>query len=142
MDSITIDIPKYQVDILAQKGATIVNQGGNSYSMSEATLSTFTTYQCQTSRVYRSNLNGESKPTYLLNAPTSGYNEAYTNPSTRPFSGFSTSFTSLEEHNGDVDYLIDSIGESDDPYNLREVIYISHETFKICEYPSMVEDLT
>ena len=39
INTVTINIPKSQVAMLAKKGATIVNQGGNSYSMNALRLS-------------------------------------------------------------------------------------------------------
>ena len=41
MDTITIEIPKSQVAILAKNGATFVVQGGNSYSMNAMKFSNF-----------------------------------------------------------------------------------------------------
>ena len=67
MAIITIDIPKYQVDMLAKNGATLVYQRDNSYSPNAMMFS---------NRKYRGNINdGSSKnklnwqinPTYLLN---------------------------------------------------------------------------
>ena len=62
MDNITFEITKYQVAIMDQKGATSVNQRGNSYYMNAMMLSTLSPNQCHSSRVYMSNLNGEANP--------------------------------------------------------------------------------
>ena len=35
MDTTTVEIPKSQVAMMDKKGATIVDQGGNSYPMNE-----------------------------------------------------------------------------------------------------------
>ena len=115
VDIITVEIPKSQVAILAQKGANIVYQGGNSYSMIVMMLSTLVPNQCCASKVYRNNLNGESNPPYILNSPTYGYNAADPNPETCPSSGFLDSPTSLGEHNGYVDFPRENIDDSDEP---------------------------
>ena len=58
VDTVTAEIPKSQVATLDQKGTTIVDQGGNYYSMSAMTLSTLVPTQCRDSGVYSNNLNG------------------------------------------------------------------------------------
>ena len=60
--SIIIEITKSQVALLAKKGATIVDQGGNYYSMGVITLSTLATNQFHASGFYRNNLNEEANP--------------------------------------------------------------------------------
>ena len=57
MDTITVEVTKSQVDILAKKGATIVNQGGDYYSIVAMTLSNLAPNQCRYSVVYTNNLN-------------------------------------------------------------------------------------
>ena len=46
MDSMIIEIPKYQVAMMAKKGAVIVDQVGNSYSMSGVMISYLTHHKC------------------------------------------------------------------------------------------------
>ena len=88
IDNITIEIPKSQVATIDKRGATIIDQEGNFCSMSMMTLSTSAKNQCRNSGVYRNKLNEEYNPPYLLKNPTSGNNEAKTNPETRPYSIF------------------------------------------------------
>ena len=38
IDTITIEVPKSQVSMLAKKGGTLIDQGVNSYSMNSLTL--------------------------------------------------------------------------------------------------------
>ena len=58
MDTITVEIPKSQVAMLEKKGATIVDQGGNYYSVNVMTLSTLVPNQRRDSGVYNNKLNG------------------------------------------------------------------------------------
>ena len=88
MDSITFEIPKSQLAMLAKNSATIVDQGDSSYLMNVVTLSTLALGD---SGVYKNNLNWEVNPSYLLNTPTPGDNEADPNPSTFPSSIFPAS---------------------------------------------------
>ena len=80
MDTITVEIPRSQVAMMDKRGATIVNQGVNSYSMNTMTFSNIAPNQIRDSGAYNNNLNWEVKPTYLLNPLTSGDNETETNP--------------------------------------------------------------
>ena len=88
MDKITVEIHKSQVTMLAKKGATIVNQGDNSYSVNFIMFSNLASNQGRNSGVYKNNVNGEVNPPYLLNAPIFGNNEADHNPETCPSSVF------------------------------------------------------
>ena len=65
-DIIIIKIPNSQATVLSNKGATIVDQGGNYSSMSMVTLSTRKPGECHISGDYRSNHTGEVNP----NLPT------------------------------------------------------------------------
>ena len=58
MDTIIVEIPKSQLAILAQKVATIVEQGGKYYSMNVMEFSTLAPNQRRDSRGYKINLNG------------------------------------------------------------------------------------
>ena len=103
MDRNIVEIPNSQVVMLAKKDATIVDQGGNYYSMSVVTLATHLPYHYRASGYYGSNPGGEVNPPYLLNEPTSGNNDDDPNPEAFIYSGLSTSSASLGEHNGDFD---------------------------------------
>ena len=57
-DTITVEITRSQVAMLAKKVATIVNQGSNSDSMNTMTFSTLLPDQRCDSWFYKNNLNG------------------------------------------------------------------------------------
>ena len=69
MYTITIELPKSQVAMLAKKGATLVDQGGKYYSMNATT--------CKNSNdgSSKNNFNGEINPPYILNTLSSCNNE-------------------------------------------------------------------
>ena len=67
MDTINIENPKSQVDVLEKKGATIVDQGVNYYSTNAMTFSTLAPNQSHDIGVYKHNLNEDTNHTYLIN---------------------------------------------------------------------------
>ena len=131
MDTITVESTKYQLAMLAKKGASIVDQGGNSYLMNAMTFSTIA--PCD-SGLYKNKLNGEFKPLYLLNDLTSGKNETEPNRENCPSSIFLASPMSSGDHNG-------NIYNTDDSYKIKEVTSSSHEYAKIHEDPRLVDKL-
>ena len=65
-DRIIIKITNFQATMLSNKGATIVDQGGNYSSMSTVTLAIRATDECQNSGYYRNNPTRDVNP----NLPT------------------------------------------------------------------------
>ena len=62
-DTVTLVIHKYQVDMLAKNGATLVDQGGNSYSINSLMLSGRMSLDCG---IYKPKSNGDSNIKYLI----------------------------------------------------------------------------
>ena len=66
MDTITVDIPKSQVVILAKKGANLVDQGGNSYSTNAMPVLNRKSLKNSNDGASKKNFNGYINPPYLL----------------------------------------------------------------------------
>ena len=75
MYTIAIDIPKYKLDILAKKGATLVDQGVKSYPMNAMTLLNHKSHENSNYGSLKKNLNVEINPPYLLVTLSSCNNE-------------------------------------------------------------------
>ena len=59
IDTITIEITKYQVAMLSKKGANIIYQGGNSYSMNALELSNRLCHEYSVNCDVKNKVNGE-----------------------------------------------------------------------------------
>ena len=66
METINIDTPKSQVDMLAKRGDFIVDQWGNSYSMNAMKLSKHKSRENSNYVSSENNFNGETKTLCLL----------------------------------------------------------------------------
>ena len=62
IDTITIEITKSQVAMLSKKGATIIDQGGNSYSMNALTLSNRMFHEYGVNGYYKNKINEDINP--------------------------------------------------------------------------------
>ena len=62
IDTITIKITKSQVAMLSNKGATIIDQGGNSYSINALTLSNRMFHEYGVNGYYKNKTNGDINP--------------------------------------------------------------------------------
>ena len=65
-DTIAIEIPKYQVAMLAKKGDTLVDQRGNSYFMSAMKFSNRKSCENSNDGASKNKFNGDINSTYLL----------------------------------------------------------------------------
>ena len=70
INTFTIGIPKSQVAMMAKRGYTLIDQGGNSYSMNALTLSNFMFNEDGVNGSSRNKVNGEINPPYLINTIT------------------------------------------------------------------------
>ena len=62
IDTNTTKIPKSQVAMLSKKGDTIIEKGGNSYSMNALTLSNRMFHEYEVNGYYNDKVNGKIKP--------------------------------------------------------------------------------
>ena len=75
INTVTIKIPKSQVAMLAKKGATIFDQGGDSYSMNASRISNIMFNEDGVNGASNNKVNEEIKPPYLLYSVTLCANE-------------------------------------------------------------------
>ena len=75
MDTITIEIHNSQVAVLSKKMATLVDQGGNSYSMNSMKLSNRKSWENSNDGSSNNNFKGDINPPYLLDTLSSWNNE-------------------------------------------------------------------
>ena len=75
MDTIMIEIPKSQVAMLLKKGSTLIDQGGDSYSMNASRISNIMFNEDGVNGASNNKVNEEIKPPYLLYSVTLCANE-------------------------------------------------------------------